>query len=67
MFMLDLANSQLDYILGKNPLNQNYVVGELPNSPKYPHSASASGFKSLDDAIKNPSDLSQAHTIYGGT
>ncbi|GAA5802760.1 hypothetical protein HPULCUR_008235 [Helicostylum pulchrum] len=61
----DLANSQLDYILGKNPLNQNYVVGELSNSPKYPHSASASGFKTLDGAIKNPSDLSQAHIIYG--
>ncbi|KAI8095551.1 Six-hairpin glycosidase-like protein [Thamnidium elegans] len=61
----DLANSQLDYIFGKNPINQNYVVGELPNSPKYPHSASASGFKTLNEAIKNPSDLSQAHIIYG--
>ncbi|KAI8639883.1 Six-hairpin glycosidase-like protein [Parasitella parasitica] len=61
----DFANSQIDYIFGKNPLNQNYVVGERSNSPKYPHSAPASGFTSLKEALKNPQDLSRAHTIYG--
>lgn len=47
-------------------MKQNYIVGERSNSPKYPHSAPASGFASLGDAINNPTDLSQAHTIYGG-
>ncbi|KAL9558028.1 hypothetical protein PS6_001498 [Mucor atramentarius] len=61
----DFANSQIDYIFGKNPLNQHYVVGERSNSPKYPHSAPASGFNSLKEALKHPQDLSRAHTIYG--
>lgn len=62
----DFANSQIDYIFGKNPLNQNYIVGERSNSPKFPHSAPASGFSSLKEALKHPQDLSKAHTIYGG-
>ncbi|GAN09646.1 glycoside hydrolase family 9 protein [Mucor ambiguus] len=62
----DFANSQIDYIFGKNPINQHYVVGERSNSPKYPHSAPASGFTSLKEALKHPEDLSRAHTIYGG-
>ncbi|KAG1516563.1 hypothetical protein G6F53_002064 [Rhizopus delemar] len=61
----DLANSQLDYIFGKNPAQQNYVVGERPNSPKYPHSALAAGFASLAEAVVKPTDLTRAHTIYG--
>lgn len=64
--MLDLASSQLDYVFGKNPLNQNYIVGERSNSPLYPHSAPASGARSLTEAIEDPTDLSNAHTIYGG-
>lgn len=65
-FSLDLANSQLDYIFGKNPIQQNYVVGERPNSPKYPHSALAAGFASLAEAVVKPTDLTSARTIYGG-
>ncbi|KAG1444850.1 hypothetical protein G6F56_010131 [Rhizopus delemar] len=61
----NLAHTQLDYIFGKNPLEQNYVVGERSNSPKYPHSALAAGFTSLAEAIANPTDLSHSHTIYG--
>ncbi|KAG0939102.1 hypothetical protein G6F57_006444 [Rhizopus arrhizus] len=61
----DLANSQLDYIFGKNPIQQNYVVGERPNSPKYPHSALAAGFASLAEAVVKPTDLTSARTIYG--
>ncbi|KAG1150040.1 hypothetical protein G6F38_002333 [Rhizopus arrhizus] len=61
----DLANTQLDYIFGKNPIQQNYVVGERPNSPKYPHSALAAGFASLAEAVVKPTDLTSAHTIYG--
>ncbi|KAI9276405.1 Six-hairpin glycosidase-like protein [Sporodiniella umbellata] len=60
-----LAFQQLDYIFGKNPIEQNYVVGERPNSPKYPHSALAAGFRSLTEAFARPNDTSQAHTIYG--
>ena len=37
------AQRQLDYALGKNPLNAVYVVGQHPNSPQNPHSAPASG------------------------
>lgn len=62
----DFANGQIDYIFGKNPINQHYVVGERSNSPKYPHSAPASGFTSLKEALKHPYDRSRAHTIYGG-
>ncbi|KAF1802824.1 Six-hairpin glycosidase-like protein, partial [Mucor lusitanicus] len=61
----DFANGQIDYIFGKNPINQHYVVGERSNSPKYPHSAPASGFTSLKEALKHPYDRSRAHTIYG--
>ncbi|CAO3653110.1 unnamed protein product [Mucor fragilis] len=61
----DVANGQIDYIFGRNPINQHYVVGERSNSPKYPHSAPASGFTSLKEALKHPEDLSRAHTIYG--
>ncbi|KAL9557059.1 hypothetical protein MBANPS3_001585 [Mucor bainieri] len=63
--IVEFANSQIDYIFGKNPINQHYVVGERSNSPKYPHSAPASGFTSLKEALKHPDDLSRAHTIYG--
>ncbi|KAI8983541.1 Six-hairpin glycosidase-like protein [Pilobolus umbonatus] len=61
----DMAFSQLDYIFGKNPINQNYIVGARENSPKYPHSAPASGFPSLKYAIEHPKDLSRANVIYG--
>ncbi|RCH87102.1 hypothetical protein CU097_002569 [Rhizopus azygosporus] len=61
----DLAIRQLNYMFGMNPINQNYIVGERPNSPKYPHSALAAGFNSLADAIASPTDLSHSHTIYG--
>lgn len=53
-------------MFGKNPIEQNYIVGERSNSPKYPHSAPASGFASLAQAISNPSDRSKSHVIYGG-
>ncbi|KAG1646358.1 hypothetical protein G6F44_000919 [Rhizopus delemar] len=61
----ELANKQLNYIFGMNPIQQNYVVGERDNSPKYPHSALSAGFSSLAEAIANPTDLSHSHTIYG--
>lgn len=66
LFIIDLAIRQLNYMFGMNPINQNYIVGERPNSPKYPHSALAAGFNSLADAIASPTDLSHSHTIYGG-
>lgn len=61
----ELAKSQLDYIFGKNPMDQNYVVGARLNSPKYPHSAPASGFKDLNEALATPSNLLNSHVIYG--
>lgn len=62
----ELAKSQLSYIFGNNPMSQNYVVGERLNSPKYPHSAPASGFKDLNDALRAPGTLLNSHVIYGG-
>ncbi|CAG8618936.1 9352_t:CDS:2 [Gigaspora margarita] len=39
----NFALSQIDYLLGKNPLNKVYVVGAHHSSPKNPHHAGASG------------------------
>ncbi|KAI8967592.1 Six-hairpin glycosidase-like protein [Mycotypha africana] len=61
----DLAQSQLDYVFGMNPIHQNYVVGERPNSPRFPHSAPASGFTSLAEAAMKAGDRSHAKTIHG--
>ncbi|KAI9481618.1 MAG: family 9 glycosyl hydrolase [Benjaminiella poitrasii] len=63
----ELAESQLDYIFGKNPMNQNYIVGVRDNSPKNPHSAPASGYASLKDAsiaTKNGT-ARHAHILFG--
>jgi len=44
------ARSQMDYLLGKNPLNRCYVVGYSSNSVKYPHHRAASGLKDANDS-----------------
>ncbi|CAD6944089.1 unnamed protein product [Tilletia caries] len=40
---LSFAHSQIDYVLGKNPMNGVYMVGQSPDSAENPHSAMASG------------------------
>jgi endoglucanase len=58
-----LANSQLNYILGKNPLNQNYIVGEGPESPRFPHSALTNSGPSINP---NSTDIPFPNVLYGG-
>ncbi|MGN0621316.1 MAG: glycoside hydrolase family 9 protein [Porcipelethomonas sp.] len=37
------AKGQMEYIMGKNPLNRCYITGFSENSAKYPHHRAASG------------------------
>jgi len=43
------AKSQMDYILGDNPLNRAYVVGYSENAAKFPHHRAASGLTKCED------------------
>ncbi|CAG8645906.1 23596_t:CDS:2 [Cetraspora pellucida] len=49
----NFAVSQIDYLLGKNPLNKVYVVGAHHSSPKNPHHAGASGGTDIGN-IRHP-------------
>ncbi|KDN52544.1 glycoside hydrolase family 9 protein [Tilletiaria anomala UBC 951] len=59
----DFADSQLDYTLGKNPMNAVYVVGQHPNSAQNPHSAFASGGSDIGSIDNDPPV--EAHVLYG--
>lgn len=59
----DFARGQIDYALGKNPMNVPYVVGVHPNSPKNPHSGLSSGGTNLNDIRNSPQE--EAHVLYG--
>lgn len=48
-----LAESQIDYILGKNPRNSSYMVGFGNNFPKNPHHRAASGVTNISDSGPN--------------
>ena len=41
--LVGFALSQLNYVLGDNPMTMPYVVGMHPNSPANPHTAIATG------------------------
>ncbi|KAI8381076.1 Six-hairpin glycosidase-like protein [Radiomyces spectabilis] len=56
------AQRQLDYAFGKNPSQQNFIVGERPNSPKNPHHAGASGTVGF---LHINSTTPSAHILYG--
>lgn len=43
------AKSQMDYLMGKNPLNRSYIVGYSENSAKFPHHRAASGLSRCED------------------
>lgn len=45
----DWAKSQMDYILGDNPMDRCYVVGYSENSAKFPHHRAASGLTKCED------------------
>ncbi|GFZ42444.1 hypothetical protein JCM24511_00159 [Saitozyma sp. JCM 24511] len=57
------AQSQLDYLMGKNPMNAIYLVGQHPNSPQNPHSAMAAGGTNINNIRNSPP--TEAHVLYG--
>ncbi|CAG8493287.1 5349_t:CDS:2 [Scutellospora calospora] len=60
---INFAMSQIDYVLGKNPINVPYVIGVHPNSPQNPHHAGASGGIDVNN-LNNPPQTQ--HILYGG-
>jgi hypothetical protein len=57
----NFAESQIDYMLGKNPNNRSYVVGFGNNSPVNPHHRGAHG--SLTNNINDP--VTNRHVLSG--
>ncbi|KAF7331898.1 Endoglucanase [Mycena kentingensis (nom. inval.)] len=57
------AQSQVDYVLGKNSMSVPYIVGVHPNSPKNPHSAMASGGDDIGYIDTSPPQ--EAYVLYG--
>ncbi|OXM75699.1 endoglucanase [Cryptococcus neoformans Bt63] len=57
------AQSQLNYMLGANPMSAPYMVGQHPNSPSNPHSAPASGGFNMYNIRDDPP--TEAHVLYG--
>ncbi len=53
------AKSQMNYLLGNNPLNRNYIVGYNSVSAKYPHHRASSGFSRCEET--GP----QKYVLYG--
>jgi hypothetical protein len=43
------AKSQMDYLMGKNPINRCYIVGYNDIAAKYPHHRAASGLSKCED------------------
>ncbi|KDQ64704.1 glycoside hydrolase family 9 protein [Jaapia argillacea MUCL 33604] len=60
---LSFAKSQVDYVLGNNPMSAPYVVGANPNSPTNPHSAMAAGGQDITKIDTSPPQ--EAYVIYG--
>ncbi len=55
------ALEQMNYLLGDNSFNTNFIVGLESNSAKYPHHRSASGYSDVTGHGKD----TQAHVLYG--
>jgi hypothetical protein len=53
------AKSQMDYLLGENPLNRCYIVGYNETSAKNPHHRASSGFSKCED------EGEQRYVLYG--
>jgi len=53
------VKSQMDYLMGKNPINRCYIVGFNDISAKFPHHRAASGLSVCEDTGKH------AHVLYG--
>ncbi|KAK8861677.1 hypothetical protein IAR55_002500 [Kwoniella newhampshirensis] len=59
----NFAHGQLSYLMGDNPMNVPYIVGQHPNSPQNPHSAPASGGDNIQAIRTSPQ--TEAHVLYG--
>ncbi len=57
----DWAERQMEYIMGKNPMNRSYIVGYSENSASHPHHRASHGSAtfSMDDPID------QTHVLWG--
>ena len=55
----DWAKSQMEYLMGDNPINTCYFVGYCENSAKYPHHRAASGLTKAEDTGEHK------HVLYG--
>jgi len=53
------AKSQMEYIMGNNPLDRCYIVGYNEKSVKYPHHRAASGLLTAEDTRE------QRHVLWG--
>ncbi len=61
MTFADWAEGQMEYIMGKNPMNRPYIVGYSPTAASHPHHRASHGSStySMDD----PAD--QTHVLWG--
>ena len=57
----DFAASQMNYILGSNPLDRSYIVGLYENSAKHPHHRAAHGSETL--SMMDPPE--HKHVLHG--
>ena len=57
----DWAEGQMEYIMGKNPMNRAYIVGYSKNAASHPHHRAAHGSKTLN--MDEPAD--QTHVLWG--
>ncbi len=53
------AKSQMDYLLGENPLNRCYIVGYNETSARFPHHRASSGLSKCEDTDE------QRFVLYG--
>jgi endoglucanase len=57
----DWAKTQMDYIMGDNPLNRCFIVGYSENSAKHPHHRAAHGSKTNNMGVPEE----HRHTLWG--
>ena len=64
--LVGFALSQLNYVLGDNPMTMPYIVGMHPNSPVNPHTAIATGAAPQDIANLDTVPAQERYVLYGG-
>ncbi|CDG34951.1 glycoside hydrolase family 9 [Acetivibrio thermocellus BC1] len=60
------AKSQIDYILGSNPINMSYVIGYGSNYPKCPHHRAANGYTYANGDNAKPAKNLLLGALVGG-